>query len=266
MRPVPISAALALMMLAAGCRKAPEAARPSPLRLEAKSFERLVPGCGDLAKREQPCVTYRVRWVEVAGAPDPVVRTKLNTAIRSRLQPADAPAGFEAEAAELAEEFRRFHDEFPGSGITYFVRRTAEVSYSNAALLSIEFNEDDFRGGAHPNARREYLNLSPATGSAVPLRELLVPGGEAKLTALAEAQFRAAHQIAPGGKLSEAGFTFARDQFTLSRTWGVTDGGLAFHYNEYEVAPHAIGATTLRLPWSEIRDLVRKEAGLAPAE
>lgn len=266
MNHIPIRIALALAILAAGCRKAPDAAKPSPLQFETKTFEKLVPGCGDHSKREQPCVTFRIKWTEVSAAPDAGSKAKINSAIRARLQSKDAPAGFEAEAAAVAEEFQRFHDQFPKSGITYFVRRTAEVSFSSARLLSVEINDEDFKGGATPNARRDYLNLAPATGESVALSGLLVRDGMAKLTALAEQRFRASKQLEAGAKLSGAGYIFADDKFALSPTWGVTATGLVFHYNDYEIAPQAAGPTTIVLPWSEIRALINKEAGLTPVK
>jgi len=36
--------ACVLVLLATGCRKSPEAAQPSPLKVETKSFEKIVPG------------------------------------------------------------------------------------------------------------------------------------------------------------------------------------------------------------------------------
>lgn len=264
MHPVWMRTAITLALLAAACRKAPEPVQPSPLRFESKSFEKIVPGCGDRAKREEPCVTFRINWVEVTGAPNPGVQTKINTAIRARLQPGDAPAGFEAEAAAVEAEFQRFHQEFPGSAIAYFVRRSAEVIWNDAHLLSVEIDEDDFKGGAHPNTHREYVNLAPATGERVALEDLLVPGGMAKLTLAAEKRFRAERQIDEGAKLSDAGFTFDGDRFALSRTWGARAEGLVIHYNDYEIAPHAVGPTTIVLPWSGIRTLIKKEAGLTP--
>ncbi len=256
--------ALAFAILTAGCRKAPDAAQPSPLQFETKSFEKVVPGCGDKSKREQPCVTFRVKWIEASAAPDSGIRAKINADIRARLQPKDAPTGFEAEAAAVAEEFHRFQKEFPDSEITYFVRRSAEVIFSNAHLLSVEINEEDFKGGAHSNTHRDYLNLAPSTGGSVSLASLLTPDGMEKLRVVAENRFRAGRHIETGKKLSEAGYNFADDRFTLSRTWGVTPAGLVIHYNDYEIAPHSTGPTTIELPWSDIRALIRKEAGLVP--
>ncbi len=261
-----IQTAFALVLLSASCGRTADPARPSPLQFQAKTFEKILPGCGDRSKREQPCVTFRVNWVEVSAAPDAAVQAIINTAIRARLHSKDAPPGFDAEAAAVVEEFQRFQKEFPDSELAYFVRRTAEVIFSNAHLLSVEFNEEDFQGGAHPNTHRVYLNAAPATGQITTLAELLVPDGMARLEALAEQRFRADRQIEAGMKLSDAGFNFPDDKFTLSKDWGASPAGLVIHYNDYEIAPHSTGPTTIVLPWSDIRVLIRKEAGIVPAK
>ncbi|MGB9612483.1 MAG: hypothetical protein ACPL7M_16030, partial [Bryobacteraceae bacterium] len=43
------------------CRREP-APEPAALRFETRRFERTLPGCGDPAKRPEPCVSFRVVW------------------------------------------------------------------------------------------------------------------------------------------------------------------------------------------------------------
>ncbi|WP_321475390.1 DUF3298 domain-containing protein [uncultured Paludibaculum sp.] len=254
-----------LQLAAVGCKRAPDAAAPSSLVFVQKKFDKSVPGCGDKQKREEPCVTFRVSWVEATSAASDQARTRINAAILASLQPMEAPRGFADEAAGVAEDYQKFHSEFPESEITYFVRRTADILLSNASMLSVEVTEEEFKGGAHPNARRTYLNMNPSTGQDLALTDLLRNGALPKLTEVAEKRFRWEREVPEGKKLSESGFTFPDDKFALSKTWGVSPRGLLFHYNAYEIAPYASGPTTVMLPWNEIRDLIKKEAGLVPA-
>lgn len=256
---------LCLVLVAAGCKRAPDASAPSPLVFVQKTFDKSVPGCGDKQKREEPCVTFRASWVEASTAPSEQAKARINAAIQAALQPKEAPRGFEAEAAGVVEEYNKFHAEFPDSEITYFIRRTADLLLNNASVVSIEVTEEEFRGGAHPEARRTYVNLNPATGQDLTLKDLVRDGSLTKLTEVAEKRFRGERQIPEGKKLSESGFTFADDKFALSKTWGISSRGLVFHYNAYEIAPYATGPTTVMLPWSDIKDLIRKEAGVLPA-
>lgn len=257
--------ALAGLLLAPGvsCRR--EAApQPAPLRFEMRRFERTLPGCGDAAKRPEPCVSFHVAWPEAVEGGSPQVRTRINAAVAAALQPVEAPRGFEAEAEQWITDWQRFHAEFPDSSITYFARRTAEVTFSSEALVTIEVRRDEFRGAAEPESTREFLNLSPSTGLEVQLASLLEPAGMEDLRRLAEWHFRRQRQIPADSRLSEAGFAFENDAFSLPRHWGFSARGLLLHYNAGEVAPPKLGPTTILAPWNELRGIVSAKAGILP--
>ena len=260
MIPFLVCAALALP----ACRQAAKP-EPVPLKLETRRFERLLPGCGDQAKREEPCVTFRVEWPEVVEAKPGEARSRINTAILSRLQPAEAPRGFEAEAAQFIRDYEEFRGQFPDSSINYFTRRVAEVLLLTPKLLSVEIREEGFTGGAHPYSARQYLNLAPATGEAVELAALVRGGGMERLAVLAERHFRAERGLAAAQDLAEAGFTFDNNRFVLPPRWGASAKGLVFYFNEDEIAPHNLGPTAIVVPWSELGELLRKDSGLPPA-
>lgn len=244
-----------------GCRQARKA-EPDPLRLETRRFERALPGCGDASRRAEPCVTFRVEWPEAVGAKTEEARKRINAAILERLQPAEAAKGFEAEAAEVLEDYERFRAQFPRSPINYFTRRVAEAVRVSPGLLSVEIRSEEFRGGDHPDSRREYVNLDPATGERVELGSLLRGGAMEKLAAVAERRFRAERGLGGGDDLAQAGFTFDNNRFALPKQWGAGARGLILHYNADEIAPYPMGATTFTVPWTELREVLRRDAGL----
>jgi hypothetical protein len=252
-----------LLVLGASCRR--EAApRPAPLRFETRRFERTLPGCGDAARRPEPCVSFHVNWPEAVEGGSAEARTRINAAIAAALQPVEAPRGFEAEAEQWIADYQRFHAEFPDSSITYFARRTAAVTFTSETLLTVEVRRDEFRGAAEPETTREFLNLSPSTGLEVELASLLEPNGMQDLRKLAEWHFRRQRQIPAGSRLSEAGFAFDDDVFALPRQWGFTARGLVLHYNAGEVAPPKLGPTTILAPWNELRGIIKARAGILP--
>lgn len=255
--------ALVCLATLPGCRRE-STGDAGPLRFETRRFERILPGCGDLSKREEPCVSFHVSWPEAVGGASSEARARINAAVLASLQPLEAPRGFEAEAGQWIEDYRRFHGEFPDSGVTYFARRAASVLFQSESLITVETRTDEFRGGAEPESRRTFLNLAPATGLPVDLESLLVPGGEKDLVRMAEWRFRQQRQIPAGSRLSEAGFVFEGDVFALPRHWGFSRAGLVLHYNAGEAAPAAQGAITLLAPWNELRGIVSAKAGILP--
>lgn len=258
-----ITAAVALALSA--CRRPPDPAAPSPLKFETRQFQKLLPGCGDKEKREEPCVSFRVVYPEVVTAPSNEIRLHVNAEILAALHARDAPRGFEAEAAALIEDFNKFRDESDETSTTFYVRRTAEIRRSTAHILSIEVAAESYTGGAHPSASRSYINLHPSTGLTYTLEEILAPGAAPKLKTLAEAAFRRVRAIPPGKSIAEAGFTFPNGSFALPREWGVTENGLIFYFNPYEIAPYSEGPTELTLPWRDLREIIKSEAGLVTA-
>ncbi len=256
-------AALAVIALLAACKRE-AAVAPAPLRFEPRRFEKTLPGCGDETKRPEPCVSFHVAWPEAVGGASPEALARINAAILASLQPLEAPRGFEEEAAQWIADYQRFHAEFPDSGITYFARRTAEVLFSSAKLVTIETRTDEFRGGPEPESRRTFLNLAPDSGRAVELDSLLEPGGLEQLRRLAEWHFRQQRQIPADSRLSEAGFVFRDDGFSLPQHWGFSSRGLLLHYNAGEVAPAAMGPTTVLAAWNELRGIVSAKAGILP--
>jgi len=255
------SALLLLTLASLACRSKPAPPKPQ-FRVETRKFERQISGCGDASKRAEPCLTFHVEWPEVVDAVTPDAKAKLNTAIQARLQPAEAAHGLEQEAAEFIADYQRTRSAFPKAAIAYFVRRQVQVIYAGPSLISIEFNNEEFRGGAHPDSTRSYLNLRPRSGSVVDISELLVGGTMPRLLTVAERIFRRTRAIDDGTALSVAGFSFPTDHFSLPENWGVSRAGLVFHYNPYEVAPLKLGPTTIVVPWNELNGILRPDAGL----
>lgn len=264
MRLVPAGLAVLLILCLAGsCRRQPSS-QPAPVRFETRRFEKTLPGCGDEAKRQQPCVSFHVAWVEAVGGAPAEACARINAAVLAALQPLEAPRGFEAEAEQWIRDYQRFHAEFPDSDITYFARRTAQVLFSSARLLTIEIRTDEFHGGAEPESMRSFLNLDAETGRSVDLDSILEPGGRKDLLRLAEWRFRNERHIPQDSSLAEAGYPFGQGGFALPRQWGFSGQGMVLHYNAGEVAPAAAGPTTLLAPWNELRGIVSPKAGILP--
>ena len=252
------------VLLLAACQRTPDSEATSPLKIETRSFQESLPGCGDKEKREAPCVTFRITYPEVMAAPAEDIRIHINAEILASLQPKDQPRGFDAESEALIREYQALKKEFPDTAITYYVRRTAEIRRDTAWILSIEVTQDSYLGGAHANSRRSYLNINPQTGVTLQLEDIIRDGASPKLAQAAERAFRQARGIPREKSLGAAGFNFPADQFALNRTWGVTRQGLIFFYNEYEIAAYSEGPTEVKIPWSELQEVIKRETGLLP--
>jgi len=257
---------LVLLCLLSGCQKPPLANQPSPLQIEMRHFEKLVPGCGDKERLVQPCFSFQVAYPEVTAAAAPEAVSRLNARILALMQPVGAPEGFEGEAERLAEQYQS-KPRGAGSGEeepAWFVRRTAEVIHATAAALAIRAERTEYLGGPSASSRFDCINLNPSSGAEYRLQDLLVPGSQDKLRTLVEARFRTERKIPADQGLSAAGYTFPEDRFLLPRQFLLVKRGIEFVFNPNEILKEGTGPVHLIVPWEDISSLIRQEIGIVP--
>jgi hypothetical protein len=216
-------------------------------------FAREAPGCGD-----KPCVSVLVEFPLVQG--DTTAVRAINAGIHAKLFPSPPNSG-QKLFEELTED--QVHDaDATGSRQPWHDHRKATVLLNTAKIFSVLVENDSYLGGAHGSHGRSYANFRPATGAAMALADVVKLEALAKVAALAEKQLRKIHEIDAKSSLTDAGFTFKDGKFTLTDNFGITAEGLVFFYNDYEIAPYAMGPSEIKLPYPDLRGLMREDAGL----
>ncbi|HXV75288.1 MAG TPA: DUF3298 domain-containing protein [Candidatus Polarisedimenticolaceae bacterium] len=226
---------------------------------EIVTLDETLGGCGPSG--EEACTWFRFDYARLdpvtGGGLSEAVNTEITAFVRAPLVE-DAPP---ADPAELVdrwnERYRAIKAEFPDSSQRWFVRRTAIPRSGPPMLLNVVLSESAYTGGAHPNRRDDTLCFDRRSGRRLALDDLLEPGAIDALTALAEQRFRQTEQIPPDGGFAEAGYWFDGDRFSLPADFALTAAGLEFQYDPYEIAPYAVGPTTLVLDLASIEPLLR---------
>lgn len=257
-----------LALLATGCARilpSPEPAPPPPgIAWNSRMVERQDGVCG---AEGGGCARVQIVWPTVAGEQTPQ-KAALDREIDALLlRPwADGPtaASPEALADGSIAEWRRFRTEHPDATGDWQVRRAIRVVFETPTLLTLALENVGQTGAEHSFAALRLRMLRPDTAAPVAIGDLLVDGGVAQLTVLAEQAFRAKRRVAPGASLAAAGFTFPDDRFALSDDVGVVRDGIAVHWDTAEIAPYAEGPTDLLLPWASVQTLLRDDSGLPP--
>ena len=54
----------------------------------------------------------------------------------------------------------------------------------------------------------------------------------------------------------------ASDRFKLNDNYGIGDKALVFHFNTYEIAAGAMGPTEIKIPYTDMRQLLKPDSGL----
>jgi len=138
----------------------------------------------------------------------------------------------------------------------YILRSNVYVVRQDSSLLTLQFSEKGYFGGAHGNMSTLFLNWNSKSGKKIQLSDILVNGYEEPLNQIAETIFRKDEKLTPTAPLSPDYF-FDKGKFKLNDNFMITPLGLRFLYNEYEIKPYSAGQTGLNIPYSEIRSLLR---------
>jgi hypothetical protein len=153
-------------------------------------------------------------------------------------------------------DFDKYQQESPEDIQSWFLTIDTRVIKQKANYLGLYTTYVNFSGGAHANSSFTYQNYNPVTHKQITLDALLLPGSYAKLTAIAEKIFRKNEKLSPDQPLKN-GYFFENDTFKLNDNFTITDEGLLFLYNPYEIKAYAFGITKLLIPFSELKAIAK---------
>ena len=225
----------------------------------------------DALPSDNLCARVKFIYPEANSALNPNLATQLNTYILTQLlDQIDDGEDAEVENATSAKTLEQFADQFiqeyqqePNNFSNWELERSATVIYKTKTLLSLSFDEYGFAGGAHPFNGSRYTVINLKTVQPVQLMELLTANFESALNVEGEKIFREVRDLADTDDLEEKGFSFENNVFRLNNNFAVTEEGLRFFFNSYEIAPYAVGPTEINIPYDNIKALIHPQGELA---
>jgi hypothetical protein len=93
------------------------------------------------------------------------------------------------------------------------------------------------------------------SGKTIILSDIVEPENIVKLEKIGKTIFFNLKNIDANQTEEEAGFWFEKKTFELNDNFAITDSGLVFFYNLYEIASRAEGTTELLIPKEKITNL-----------
>ena len=154
------------------------------------------------------------------------------------------------------KEYLKFkEDEFSIAGWEY--QWFASISKPFEEIICLHIKEWSFMGGAHGNGFEKYTLYSVPNGKQLKLEDLFTDIRQ--LTRIAEKHFREQNifDVDISLPLNEYGFEFENNQFALNDNFVLSSEGLFIQYNAYEIAPYAMGAPSIIIPFDEIKPLLK---------
>ena len=227
-----------------------------PLRYETRRIEKNSPGC-----------VVSFEYPEIISAASPEVRDRINAGILGvLLRRSDWPASdsgvrsLDAYAKTFVEYCEQFHTWSKKRPL--YERKAVKFFRATPPVFSFQCVADADAGGVHPFGTTFYVNFESKTGKPVKLIDILKPGALGRLASLAESHFREDHKLSATESLLENGFNFPSDRFKLNDNYGIGDKALVFLFNTYEIAAGAMGPTEIKIPYTDMRQLLKPDSGL----
>jgi hypothetical protein len=139
---------------------------------------------------------------------------------------------------------------------SYLYEKSVVVYFNSDQLLTLGFMDYSYTGGAHGIYATEVKSFALDTRRQLGLDEILLPGYERALSEALARDLRLKYHLDDDAPLSEVLF---EDKLEPNKNFGLTDQGLFFVYQPYEIAAYALGEIELFVSFDNIQDYLQEE-------
>jgi predicted transcriptional regulator len=150
--------------------------------------------------------------------------------------------------------YKKFVTDWPDIDQRWNITIRGEVVFTTPAVTSLALSIQSYAGGAHGYSEKTYISFNTETSEKIRLSDII--SDEKKLVEIAEKKFRILKKLRANDDLKTAGFGFEKNKFSLNDNYCITDKGLSFYYNEYEINSYAMGTTELVLTYEELDTII----------
>lgn len=189
------------------------------------------------------------------GQTDSLVCTLINTYIVSRLlgmpsalSVADAVNGY---IAAKKEEFRT--EEYI---VTCYDHITGTAEYGIEGIINYTYKEDYYGGGAHPTQTVTIKRFNAHTGTPVELWDVFVDSCATSLKNLLTERLMVVKKVSTIEELHSAGYLEMVDMF-VPANFRMDRDSISFFFNQYDIAPYALGQTSLSFSYDELKPYMK---------
>lgn len=211
----------------------------------------------------QPCVKVELFQLQIES--EGVAADSINQQINQRFlnlygeEQEGQTSYFQAEEVvnDFIDEYALIVQDMPDYSAEWILERTAEVNFNKLGVFGVSFVDFSYTGGAHGNSLLLYSNFNTSNGAAIHLADMFRYTDTVRLET--EKLFRKSQNIAMSTPLNDAGFFFNEQGFYLPDNFFLSDLGVHFFYNPYEIAPYSYGAIEFFMSWKDCEPFLQAE-------
>lgn len=140
---------------------------------------------------------------------------------------------------------------------------SSELKNVHDSIYTYSVVSYEYTGGAHPNTYLNWININANSGKELKKEDVFKNGCEKQLVSLIGKQLLAevnsrlrTDTITSMQGLWENGVLLDVDLY-VPENFLITDEGIKFLYNRYEIAPYVMGDFQLTVPYEEIKKFIK---------
>ena len=230
------------------------------ISFEMKSFKKTYKDCKET---EEKCSYLKISYPVFSGSSAVEINKIIDAYIADSVFTVEGNSNnknLEGLAKTFFADYENaLKDASPDFPLVYALDINCSVVYNKPAALSLSIDYYINTGGAHPNSYARYFVFNPKSGRQIKLNDLFSNGFEEKLNKLIDKKYRELRNLKETDRLDgEKGYLF--DNFIkYNDNFILTKEGVNFFYNNYEIAPYAVGPTELKFTYKELSENLTPE-------
>jgi len=149
------------------------------------------------------------------------------------------------------------YDSLPSHSMQWIKSGEVGVVMNQHELLCIETSEYVFSGGAHGMLNRLFYVFDIKSGKRLKMEDVFLAQSDSILTELLTNEIRSRYEIHSDSSLQSFGL-FVEVVEPNNNFW-ISNSGIGFYYNSYELAPYSYGQSDLFLPYAKLEGLLNTD-------
>ena len=138
----------------------------------------------------------------------------------------------------------------------YTIKSSVTRGYKD--IINYSITTDTYTGGAHGSFTTTLLNFDPATGKEIKLNDFFKDNFEEVLIDRLTRALVKRVGAQSFEELQEMGYLVFNDMF-VTDNFELGKDSVRFHYNQYDIAPYALGSSDLTFTYEELKDLIKEQ-------
>ena len=149
-----------------------------------------------------------------------------------------------------------------GAWYSYYEMSSNTIAFNQADIISYTVSFENYTGGAHGAHAYNNHVLNLRTGRPITEEEIFVEDYQDSLARILVDRIARQNNLTDIKELEDIGF-FSVDEIYPNGNFLVDEEGITYSFNEYEIAAYVVGVTNVRLPYQDIRHLLKDESPIA---